>query len=578
MKTSRHSLLLMVLILIASHISNAQSNISTNSLWVTINNENAVPYELNGKLVSDDAEINQLIQEYAIVTAEKALPDSRKKALQKVYEVTCFCNADKLAEVMNRSTAFSQAERAPEYELLSTPLSTDDYTLNFSQDYALDLINAEQAWGYTTGDTSVILGISDGSFLEQHEDLASEYVSVINSQGVSMNMYYHGTAVAITAAGATNNTAGKSAIGYDCKMALNTLGYNQMLQLSYGGAKVINASWSSGCFYSSYYQSVVDEILENESIIVASAGNGGTCGGAQNLVYPASLEGVISVTSVGPQDNHERHIGDPTSTHQHNAAVDLCAPGYDVALTIAPGVYMTGNGSSFAAPYVTGTIGLMLSLRPCLTATEVENILKLTAVDIYGQNANYQGMLGAGRLDAGAAIEHVFNMGACNSGGNNPVIGVGSTPPLTSGVGVLSPNPGALPSTPPLNPGVGVLNPNPGAQPTHDIGTTVQDPTNTHNGGNERVVGENASDDITDELPFEAMLYPNPTNDIANIKWNKAMNMELRIVDSKGSLIQTQSIYEGQQSSRVALGQRGVYFLSLTNGETTVWSQKLIKL
>lgn len=566
MKNLKYSLLATLFTTAALTVSHAQSNISSSSLWVTIENEEAVPYSVNGKLVSDDFQTNQLIQEFAIVTAEKALPDSRKASLQKVYEVTCFCNADNLAEMMNESESFSHAERAPQYELLSVPPSTDDYHLNFVEDYALDLIDATQAWEYSKGDTSIILGISDGSFYQHHEDLESEYVSVINSQYMPVNYYYHGTAVAATAAGATNNATGKSAIGYNCRMALNTLGYNQMLQLTYGGAQVINASWSSGCFYSSYYQSIVDEILENGSIIVASAGNGVTCGGPDNLVYPASLDGVISVSSVGPHDNHERQIGNPLSTHQHNAAVDICAPGYDVALTIAPGVYMTGNGTSFAAPYVTGTIGLMLSLRPCLTYPEVEEILKLTAVDIYGQNSDYHDLLGAGRMDAGAALEYVFGMPPCDAGGGEPTPGNDPVP-------TVDPNPGIITAAPGSSGNTG----NTGTQTGHDVGVTVEDPQGTLSGGNERTMGDNDFE-IVDESPFEALIYPNPARESTSIRWNKSMEMELQIIDATGSLIETKMISEGQQRMGIEVDKNGLYFVKLVQGNSLIWSQKFIKL
>ncbi|NRA11247.1 MAG: gliding motility-associated C-terminal domain-containing protein, partial [Crocinitomicaceae bacterium] len=85
----------------------------------------------------------------------------------------------------------------------------------------------------------------------------------------------------------------------------------------------------------------------------------------------------------------------------------ICAPGYDVALTVSPGWYLTGNGTSFAAPYVTGAIGLMLSLNPCLTPDEAEEILKVTADAIDALNPNYIGGLGAGRLNARAAVEYI---------------------------------------------------------------------------------------------------------------------------------------------------------------------------
>jgi hypothetical protein len=139
---------------------------------------------------------------------------------------------------------------------------------------------------------------------------------------------------------------------------------------------------------------------------VAAAGNGETCGGSSNYVYPASYNGVLSVTSVGPNDNHERQLGNPNSTHQHNNKIDLTAPGYDVPLAFKFNSYTTGNGSSFAAPLVSGTAALMVSLQPNLNNCEIEYLLKEGASPIDSLNPNYAGMLGAGRLDAHASLQN----------------------------------------------------------------------------------------------------------------------------------------------------------------------------
>lgn len=372
------------------------------SLWVTFKNAGDVPVSNEGLWLSSNKAIQNLIKTYTITNVEQALPDSRNEKLRQVYQVDCWCDRDELAEAMTRTPGLEKPERAPEYELLNDP---NDYSTIFQNDYALDLIKAKEAWSYNTGDATVVLGISDGSFYDNHEELTNKVQSVTTLTNPPSSYVYHGTAVSITAAGNTNNALGKSSIGYNCRLALNTMGYNQMIQLSNEGVKVLNVSWTSGCWWNSYYQDIIDEIYDNGTIIVAAAGNGNaTCGNAAALVYPAALDHVIAVTSIGPSNNHERHIGDSTSTHQHNSAVDICAPGYDVALTVAPGWYLTGNGSSFAAPYVTGTIGLMLSLRPCLTYEEVLEILSYTAVNIDAQNPNYVGMLGAGRLNAGRAL------------------------------------------------------------------------------------------------------------------------------------------------------------------------------
>jgi gliding motility-associated-like protein len=143
--------------------------------------------------------------------------------------------------------------------------------------------------------------------------------------------------------------------------------------------------------------------------VVAAAGNA-SCGNPNNLVYPAACDHVIAVSSVGPSNNHERTIGNPTTTHQHNTSVDLCAPGYDVALSGNAGWYLTSSGTSFASPYVAGTIGLMLAIRPCLTYEEALYILQATAFNLDSLNPNYAGKLGAGRIDAGLALEFTKNL------------------------------------------------------------------------------------------------------------------------------------------------------------------------
>ena len=69
--------------------------------------------------------------------------------------------------------------------------------------------------------------------------------------------------------------------------------------------------------------------------------------------------------------------------------------------------YITyGGTTSGAAPYVSGTAGLMITINPCLSAYEVENILKLTAKDVEHMsiNQNYFGNIGAGKLEMGKAV------------------------------------------------------------------------------------------------------------------------------------------------------------------------------
>ncbi len=383
-------------------------------VWVTISDSAFHnKYAINGEaLISSDEYFTQLIRAFSINGFHQALPSSRNKELLKVYELSCDCNEHELMQAITKSNLpFSKPEIGPKYESLSVP---NDYNTSFATDYALDLIKAKQAWDITHGDPSIVISITDANYYLNHEELVGK-VNYVSPN--SATDYTHGTVVAITAAGNTNNGIGKSSIGYDTRLDLRAMSYNDVLDASYAGAQIVNLSWASGCDFVDYLQAVMDEVYANGTVIIAAAGNGGNCGAPGNFVYPASFNHVISVSSVGPYDNHERYQGNAASTHQHNTGVDICSPGYDVALSTSPGTYTTGNGTSFAAPYVSGTVALMLAVNPCLNSDEVEYILKETAANIDGQNQAYIGLLGAGRLNAQAAVQmastfNTFSMGA----------------------------------------------------------------------------------------------------------------------------------------------------------------------
>jgi hypothetical protein len=362
---------------------------SQDNIWVKIPN-----YDQKSK------EVNQSLSDLNITEIRKAFPSSRNLELKQVYEITCNCDVNDLLQFTSKNSLFVKPEMGPQYQTLEVP---NDYTIQ-GFDWALNSVNAEGSWNITHGDPSITIAISDANYYQYHEELAMK-VDWITPENYDNN-YTHGTAVATTAAGNTNNGTGKSSIGYNSHLQLRRMDYNEILDATYSGAKVINTSWASSCYFNSYAQAVIDETYNNGSIIIAAAGNGGTCGGAQNLVYPASFEHVISVSSIGSENNHQRITGDDNSTHQHNTMVDIVAPGYDLLLSTAPGQYVTGSGTSFAAPMVSGTVALMLSVNKCLTPDQIEWILRQSADStIYNYNSLYIGQLGSGKLNSQRAVE-----------------------------------------------------------------------------------------------------------------------------------------------------------------------------
>jgi subtilisin family serine protease len=409
----------------------------TNKVWVTISNSAHIPYyNETSELVSMDEELNTALKTLHITNVQRAVSESRSEKLIKVYEFTAQFNKEDLIRELSKIQALSMVESAPEYRKLATP---NDYN-HTTSDYSLDLINAQGAWDYSIGDSSVTIAISDQNVDVNHPELLDQvvYYDVSNNTSTS-----HGTAVALIAGGSTNNSLLHSHIGYNSSLAIYQMNYNEVIAASYAGHRVINLSWTSGCEYSQYVQDIVDEVYENGTFIVAAAGNGSTCGGSESLVYPASCDHVFSVTSIGPNDNHERIEGNSSSTHQHNEMVDLSAPGYDLTISPATNWNVVGSGTSYAAPFVSGTVGLILDVNPCLSNDDIEYILKTSSENIDVENPNYVGMIGTGRLDAAAALElassfTVFEIEtevivSCNQvGGNVDVAIIGGNAPYTA--------------------------------------------------------------------------------------------------------------------------------------------------
>jgi len=502
---------------------------SEEKIWVTIENNQDVPRMVNNKLVSSNETVQYLINTFEITNVEQAVPSSRVPKLQKVYEVTCNCDAiDLTIAIHEDAKELTNPQEAPKYELLESP---NDYNTAFATDYALDLIGAKHAWDSSKGDSNTIIGISDGNYHYNHEELIGK---VASADYTNASTYIaHGTAVAIAAAGNTNNGVGKSSIGYNCRLNLVGMNYNSVVEMSYAGARVINLSWTSGCSNNIYIQDIIDEVYNNGSIVVASAGNGSTCGGASNLVYPAACDHVIAVSSIGPLDNHERVIGDASTTHQHNSSVDICAPGYDVPLSGGPGWYLTANGTSFASPLVSGTIGLILSARPCLTFEEVQEILTLTAVNIDSLNPNYAGNLGAGRMDAGAACKLALTYG-CEVADNG-----------TDNTGV-------------------VIAPTAQTNLLKDVSE-----------GKSIEKSELADLGTGDNNTNAVKMFPNPTTGTMTLSLDGINGAVVRIVDMNGKEISKEKLANSTKEYTIELNNQGMYVVEIQEEGSQTWSGKV---
>lgn len=153
------------------------------------------------------------------------------------------------------------------------------------------------------------------------------------------------------------------------------------------GARVLSMSFD----YTAYSPELANAIKyanSNGVVSVASAGNDGE----QIMVYPGALPGVVDVASTSNQDDQSvfTNFGAPP--------VDLAAPGEGVVTTYPWGTYAAGWGTSFSAPFVSGTAALMLGQNGGCTVSNVAS--GLAKADWISDP-----QLGNGRLDTYSAVQ-----------------------------------------------------------------------------------------------------------------------------------------------------------------------------
>jgi subtilisin family serine protease len=153
------------------------------------------------------------------------------------------------------------------------------------------------------------------------------------------------------------------------------------------GAKVLNMSFD----YPTYSPELANAIkyANGKGVIsVASAGNDGQ----KVSVYPGALPSVIDVASTSNSDIQS------VFTNYGAPPVWIAAPGEGVMTTYPWGTYAAGWGTSFSAPFASGTAALMLGINGNCTSSKVASGLAQAA-----SISNPQ--LGYGRLDTYRAVQ-----------------------------------------------------------------------------------------------------------------------------------------------------------------------------
>ncbi|MEU0279673.1 type VII secretion-associated serine protease mycosin [Streptomyces sp. NPDC006195] len=140
-------------------------------------------------------------------------------------------------------------------------------------------------------------------------------------------------------------------------------------------------------------EQAVNNALDKEVVVVASAGNDGL-GGNVKETYPASYDGVLAVAS--SDRNNER-----AAFSQSGEFVGVAAPGVDMISTVPGGGHCADNGTSFSAPYVAGVAALIKSKHEDWTRQQIIAQIQQTAER---STAGHDRLVGWGVVDPVRAL------------------------------------------------------------------------------------------------------------------------------------------------------------------------------
>ena len=360
----------------------------------------------------NDSPLEPVSEDLGLRHMERLFPDagefeerSRAMGLHQYYIVD-FDTSVPLAKAQSLLESVSGVESFEKRNVICLADATNDayysYLWEYSGTYS---IHVEEAWGYTTGDPSVVVCVVDEGVQLDHEDLAwncgsVHYNFVANNSTIVAGD--HGTHVAGTIAAVGNNGKGIAGIaGGDYARGRkgttiissqvfqgNSSAYSFQNAIKWGadnGAVISQNSWGNSYDFdndgqlseyeknyalndkiSASMAAAIDYFIQyagcdkngeqkpdspmKGGVVVFAAGNDGLANGV-----PAHYEPVIAVGSTG-------RTGRLSTFSNYGDWADICAPGEVICSCVPSGQYAQMNGTSMACPHVSGGLALLLAM------------------------------------------------------------------------------------------------------------------------------------------------------------------------------------------------------------------------
>jgi subtilisin family serine protease len=305
-------------------------------------------------------------------------------------------------------------------------------------------VGALGAWSRCSGANDLLLAVADTGIDPAQPDLGGAMpdgsprlvlaanVTGVEPCGAVTDSFGHGTPVAGVMAARTNDGPHRDSLGaagvcggdgagnagcriVPIKIAAGRSGSATSFAVAAAiahataaGARAMNLSFA-GDAPSRVERLALQQAITHGCVVVAAAGNHGYSASRARM-YPASFAADGLCIQVGASDASDQRA----VWSGYGPDMDLVAPGLGIWTTFmtypsAAGVsypgYAAFSGTSFAAPFVTGAVGLLVAARPELDDVDLRHVLRESAHDI--GEPGVDSTTGWGRLDAAAALAAV---------------------------------------------------------------------------------------------------------------------------------------------------------------------------
>ncbi len=269
-----------------------------------------------------------------------------------------------------------------------------------------DKVEAPSVWSQGFHGENVLVGVVDGMVDATHQQLSANISSVqqFNSEKNDPSRNKHGSHVSgIIAADPTSGPVagiapkakivggqfiandGGGSLG-DAIIAMNSVASR--------GAKIINMSWGGApCVQN--LKSALEQLSNKGILLVTAAGNEGT-NSDYSPSYPAAFN-LLNQLNVAATTVDDFMI---YFSNRGFRTVNVAAPGVGIFSTIPGNQTESMDGTSMAAPMVSGVAALLLSARPTATAGQIKTAI-LNSVDI---GTNTLQVSSHGRINARRAL------------------------------------------------------------------------------------------------------------------------------------------------------------------------------